>query len=74
MSLDHGSTTRGPVPATMGGYRHSLGPIDVPIDMTPKARDTYKNASMFTSALMSGEAYGYAHMTGGPKASTTAYN
>ena len=43
----------------------TVGPIMVPADLTPKLMAKGKNESMFTTALLSGSASGYAHLAGG---------
>ena len=48
--------------------RRSLGPINVPQDMTPLEEIKHKNSSNFTVSLLAGDAVGYAHVRGGPLA------
>ena len=43
----------------------------MPLDMSPRVEVRNKNASGFTGSLLTGDAFGYAHVKGGPQAGKT---
>jgi len=57
-------------PAALNTRRHTIGPQAIPQDLKPRVEVKSKNHSFFTQSLLGGDAPGYAHLQGGPKAKT----
>ena len=68
MTIDMGDQRNTVVPSAFSTERHSVGPIALPQDFTPQAERKHKNQSLFTNSLLAGDAPGYGHIQGGPKA------